>query len=105
MSQGLPRGFRLIGNANYFTSINDQQKYEQNLGDLSHRSRSFSVNLSGTIARWYRISVLANQRDYFNGTQDRDPSGTGAADRLLVHRPPARTIAHLRGRQRADWPI
>ena len=69
VSQGLPRGFRLNGNANYFTSITDQQKYEQNVGDLSNRSRSFSVNLSGTIARWYRISVLANQRDYFNGTQ------------------------------------
>lgn len=68
VNQGLPHGFRLISHVNYFTSIQDQQRYEQNVYDASNRSRDFGGQISGTFKRWYRFSGSLWQRDYFSTT-------------------------------------
>ncbi len=64
-SQGLPRGFHLLANINYFTSIEDQQRYEQNYYDQSNRQRYFGGTLSGGLGRWYRLSTKIEQTDYY----------------------------------------
>ena len=99
VSQGLPRGFRLNGNANYFTSITDQQKYR-----AEHRRPVEQVALVlGQSERDDRSLVshfgAGQPARLLQRNANRNPAGTGAADRLLLHRPPARAIAHLRGRQ------
>jgi LPS-assembly protein len=68
VSQGLGHGFRLVGNVNYFTSIEDQQKYEQNVYDFSNRSRNFNVNVSGMLARRLRLGVTMQQQDIYYGS-------------------------------------
>jgi lipopolysaccharide assembly outer membrane protein LptD (OstA) len=101
-SQALPRGFYFIGNINYFTSIEDQQRYEQNFYDQSNRSRYFGGNLSGTIARWYRLSTRVEQTDYYS----RGVTGATVASRqgrlpqvnvTMTDRPLGRSRVYLGG--------
>ena len=71
--QGLPRGFRLSANANYFTNAATQQRY-QNIDDYSQRQRSWNATLAGTVKR-LRLSVTADQSDLFYGTTQGQRSG------------------------------
>jgi hypothetical protein len=70
-NQRLPHGFRLFGQANYFTDVATQQAY-QNIYDFSQRQRSFSATLNGNIGR-YRLTALVDRSDLFYGN---DPAGT-----------------------------
>ena len=65
INQALPRGFRVIGRTYYFSSIITQQTYEQNLYDLSQRSRDFDISLFGNVGR-YRFETIARQNDVFD---------------------------------------
>jgi len=59
--QQLPARLRLTGNANYFSSLIAQQRYQQNITAATNRTRSFGVNLAGN---WGANSV--------SGTLDRN---------------------------------
>src|SRR5690606_8357856 len=73
VNQSLPGGFRLIGNANYFTDIAAAQA-SQNIATYSQRQRAMRVSVSGTIGR-LRIAALADQQDFFYGTQAGNRTG------------------------------
>lgn len=96
VNQALPNGFRLIGNVNYFTSIEDQQRYEQNVFDFSRRERNFAVSLNGTIARWYRLGVRMEQRDYYYGGEAATRQGRAPqVDLSLTDRPIGRSRVYV----------
>jgi LPS-assembly protein len=63
--QALPRGFRLQANANYFTSLASQQRYQQDVYQATNRQRNFDTTLSGNWGE-YAISGRIEQRDYFD---------------------------------------
>jgi LPS-assembly protein len=50
MTQPLPRGFRLAGNADYFSSLAAQQRNQHNLYQATSTTRRFGVNVGGTWA-------------------------------------------------------
>ena len=60
-SQRLSSHVRLTANANYFSSLVAQQRYQQNVYAATNRSRSFSANVAGN---WGKYSV--------SGTMDRN---------------------------------
>lgn len=64
VNQALPRGFRLIGRANYYSDASTQQLYQQSVYDLSQRDRYFGGTVTGTFGR-YRFSGLVERRDVF----------------------------------------
>ena len=66
VNQALPRGFRLIGRVNYFSDVTTQQFYQQNVLDLSQRSRAFNLTAVGNIGR-ARVTATTEQRDVFYG--------------------------------------
>lgn len=66
VNQALPRGFRLVGRVNYFSDVTTQQFYQQNVFDLSRRSRDINLTTVGNLGRT-RLSVTVDQRDYFYG--------------------------------------
>lgn len=63
-NQALPHGFRLIGNANYFTDATTQQLYQQNVYDQSQRTRRISATLTGG-SRRLRLTASFTQNDVF----------------------------------------
>jgi len=95
VSQGLPHGFRLVGNVNYFTSIEDQQKYEQNVYDFSNRSRNFAVNLSGMLARRVRLGMTVQQQDIYYGTTATRQGRAPQVDLSYTDRPIGRSRVYL----------
>jgi LPS-assembly protein len=54
--QQLPARLRLSGNANYFSSLAAQQRYQQNIYNATLRNRSFGVNVAGN---WNGNSISA----------------------------------------------
>jgi LPS-assembly protein len=80
VNQALPRGFRLLGQANYFSQISVQQLY-QDISNSSRRDRSISGSLSGSLGR-YRLNASFDRQDIFYGL---DPGQrTGKAPSLDV---------------------
>ena len=65
MAQRLPAHFQARANANYYTSIVTQQRYNQDLYQATNRSRRLGGNLSGAW-RAYSIGVTADRNDYFS---------------------------------------
>jgi len=65
MAQRLPFHLRARGNANYYTSIVSQQRYNQNIFQSTNRSRRFGGNVSGTWGA-YSVSFTADKNDYFS---------------------------------------
>jgi LPS-assembly protein len=63
--QALPRGFRAQANANYFTSLESQQRYQQDVFQATTRQRNFDAALSGNWSEVV-ISARAERRDYFD---------------------------------------
>ena len=76
VSQALPRGFRLVGHADLFTSLLTEQLYQQNIERATRRDRSFRGSLSGTIGRKTRLAITAEQQDYFSGADRASRRGT-----------------------------
>jgi len=66
VNQALPRGFRLIGRVNYFSDVTAQQFYQQNVADLSRRSRAVNLTVVGNVGR-ARLTATTEQRDVFYG--------------------------------------
>jgi LPS-assembly protein len=65
LAQRLPHNFQARANANYYTSIVTQQRYNQDLYQATNRSRRLGGNLSGSW-RSYSIGVTADRNDYFS---------------------------------------
>lgn len=67
INQGFGGSTRVTGHVNYFTDISTQQLYQQNIYNLSLRTRSFGGMVSGGTQR-YRLSGQYEQTDVFYGT-------------------------------------
>ena len=65
-NQELPRGFRALGEANFFSDVAAQQVH-QNVDVFSRRERFFKGTLTGSLGR-YRIFATSEQRDFFHGS-------------------------------------
>lgn len=81
--QALPAGWRAQANANYFTSLETQQQFQQDVFQATTRQRSFDVTLSGNWAE-YAISTRAERRDYFDSADTL--TRTGSLPRVTVSR-------------------
>ena len=81
--QALPRGFRAQASANYFTSLESQQRYQQDVFQATTRQRNFDATLTGNWSE-YLISARAERRDYFD-TAD-TLTQTGSLPRITVSR-------------------
>jgi LPS-assembly protein len=81
--QSLPNGFRAQGSANYFTSLETQQLYQQDVFQATTRSRNFDGALTGN---WKElvISARADRRDYFDSANTL--TRTGSLPRVTVSR-------------------
>ena len=69
MVQTISRAWRARGYVDYFSSLQTQQKYQQNVYHATNRTRRYGGNLSGSWAE-YVVSATADQRDTFD-TADR----------------------------------
>ncbi len=67
MNQALTQTMRMTGHINYFTDISTQQIYQQNIYDLSLRTRSYGASVSAGTGR-YRFSGQYDKTDVFTGT-------------------------------------
>jgi LPS-assembly protein len=83
MAQRLPGHFQARANANYYTSIVTQQRYNQDLYQATNRSRRLGGNLSGA---WksYSIGVTTDRNDYFS--DETSFTTTGSLPRITVLR-------------------
>lgn len=64
LTQRLPLNLRLRGNADYYSSVETNQLYQQDLLRATG-SRRFGANLSGNWSE-YSLSVTADRNDYFS---------------------------------------
>ena len=83
MAQRLPGHFQARANANYYTSIVTQQRYNQDLYQATNRSRRLGGNLSGAW-RSYSIGVTTDRNDYFSN--ETSFTTTGSLPRITVLR-------------------
>lgn len=67
MTQLLGAGFRARANANYFSSIANEQKYQQDIARATQSHRSFGGNITGNW-REYVLSGTMDRIDYFDTT-------------------------------------
>jgi LPS-assembly protein len=82
-TQRLSDAFRARFRVDYFSDIEVQQTYHQNVYDASRRQRIFSGTVSGN---WRELSIIGtgDRTEYFYGTTS--SSVRGGAPRLLVSR-------------------
>ena len=83
LSQRLPLGLRAQANANYFSSLQTQQRYQQDVYQATTRQRAFGGNLTGNWAE-YVLGVRLDRTDYFDA-QD-TLTRTGALPRITFSR-------------------
>ncbi len=72
-AHGLPRGFRLFGEANFFSDAAAQQLH-QDVDVFSRRERFFKGSLTGSLGR-YRLHAVFEERDFFSGASPAQRSG------------------------------
>ncbi|CAN5679718.1 hypothetical protein BH24ACI5_BH24ACI5_00400 [soil metagenome] len=81
--QALPLGLRAQANANYFTSLATQQRYQQDVYQATTRQRNFDATVTGAWQE-YTVSARAEQRDYFDTAETL--TRTGSLPRVNVSR-------------------
>ena len=81
--QTLPGRLRLSGNANYFSSLIAQQRYQQNVFAATNRTRNFGVNLSGN---WGANSISGTVDRNETFTNDTDSQISGSRPRVIYSR-------------------
>jgi LPS-assembly protein len=83
LTQALGGSWRAQASANYFTSLQTQQRYQQDVLQATTRHRTFGGALTGTL-RDFVVSARVDQNDYFdsNDTLTR----TGSLPRVSVSR-------------------
>lgn len=65
VNQELPDHFRLLANVDYFNNATTQQLYQEDIMDISQRTRSINASLSGVIQR-VQLSATFWQNDVYN---------------------------------------
>jgi LPS-assembly protein len=87
LSQQLPARLRLAGNANYFSSLVAQQRYQQGIYAATNRNRSFGVNIAGN---WngHSISATVDRNETF--TDDVNSTINGSLPRVNYTRSEAK---------------
>ena len=93
-------GLRAQANANYFSSLATQQRYQQDVYQATSRQRNFDTTLTGSWGA-YMLSARAEQRDYFDNNETL--TRTGSLPRInLSHaeKPIGRIADLLRGQRR-----
>jgi len=83
MAQLLGSHMRLTANANYFSSVSDQQRYQQNIFQLTSTTRRYNANLTGNWGR-YSLSTTIDRTQTFSN--DDVWSLYGSAPRVTVTR-------------------
>jgi LPS-assembly protein len=81
--QALPGRLRAQANANYFTSLATQQRYQQDVFQATTRQRNFDASLSGNWAE-YVLSARTERRDYFDNADTL--TRTGSLPRINISR-------------------
>ena len=81
--QQLPLNLRLTGNANYFSSLVAQQRYQQEIYAATNRTRAFGVNVAGNWGT-HSLSATVDRNETF--TNDRDSTVFGSRPRLTYSR-------------------
>ena len=81
--QALKGGWRAQANANYFTSLETQQRHQQDVFKATTRQRNFDGALTGNWSEFV-VSARADRRDYFD-TGER-LTRTGSLPRIRVSR-------------------
>ena len=69
MTQKLPGGWRATGNANYFSSLVAQQRYQQNVFAATNTTRSFNGGVSGRIGK-VNLTGSVDRSEDFTGSGD-----------------------------------
>jgi LPS-assembly protein len=83
MAQRLTQTFRAMGNADYFSSVQSQQRYQQNIFAATSRTRRFNVNLSGGFGR-FALSTTVDRNETF--TNDTTSYVYGSQPRITLSR-------------------
>ncbi|HVL67249.1 MAG TPA: putative LPS assembly protein LptD [Vicinamibacterales bacterium] len=83
LTQPLPGGLRAQAQADYFTSLATQQRYQQDVYRATQRQRTFGANVTGNWAE-YVLSARVDQSDYFD-TQN-TLTRAGALPRITLSR-------------------
>jgi LPS-assembly protein len=83
LMQRLPANLRLTGNANYFSSLVAQQRYQQDIFAATNRTRNFGVNIAGN---WGANSVSATIDRNETFTNDTDSTVYGSKPRITYSR-------------------
>ena len=83
MTQTLPFHLRGRANADYFSDVVSQQRYQQNVYQATNRSRRFGGNVSGSW-REYVMSATLEKTDVFSGADSF--ATTGSLPRVAFNR-------------------
>ena len=78
--QQLPANLRLTGNANYFSSLVAQQRYQQEIYAATNRTRDFGVNVAGNWGA-HSLSGTLDRNETF--TNDTNSTVSGCRPRLI----------------------
>jgi LPS-assembly protein len=81
--QQLPANLRLTGNANYFSSLVAQQRYQQEVYRATNRTRNFGINVAGN---WGANSLSGTVDRNETFTNDTESTVSGSAPRLNYSR-------------------
>lgn len=91
MGQRLTQTMRVAGNADYFSSTQSQQLYQQNPYNATNVTRRFNINLTDSIGR-IGLSTTVDRNETF--TNDTTSYVYGSQPRVLISRAEA-PIGHL----------
>jgi LPS-assembly protein len=84
VAQGLPGGFRATATADYFSSVQSQQQYQQDLYRATNRTRRFGGHVTGTIGQ-YQIGAAVERNDTFYSATSHITNGN--LPRFTISRP------------------
>jgi LPS-assembly protein len=79
--QSLTPHIRITGNANYFSSLVAQQRYQQNLYAATNRTRSFGINALGNWGA-NTISGTVDRNEIFSNVNNDNSNVTGSLPRI-----------------------
>jgi LPS-assembly protein len=82
--QGLPGSFRATASADYFSSVQSQQQYQQDIYRATNRTRRFGGHLTGSIAG-LQIGAAVDRNDIFY--DETSHVTTGNLPRVTLSRP------------------
>jgi LPS-assembly protein len=84
IAQGLPHRFRATATADYFSSVETQQIYQQDLYRATNRQRRFGANATGSLGQ-YLIAAAADRSDFFYSATSHITNGS--LPRVNISRP------------------